>query len=87
MGGGFGAGGALVGSGGVGREGERKGRRGGEGWAPLPDLSRLEERVTRGKRVGTERGVFAEEVLLRPLPLLELFFGAGDEIIHTHSNI
>ena len=83
VGGGFGADGALVGSGGVGREGERKGRRGGEGWAPLPP--RLEERVTRGKRVGTERGDFAEEVLLRPL--LELFLGAGDEIIHTHSNI
>ena len=77
VGGECGVDGALVGSGGVGREGERKGRRGGEGCAP-PDFSLLEERVTRGKRVGT---VFAEEGLLRPLPPLELFLGAEDETI------
>ena len=81
MGGDCGAEGALVGGGGVGREGERKGRRGGEGWA-LPDFSLLEERVTRGKRVGTERGDLAEDGRLRPLPPLELFLGTGDEKTH-----
>ena len=61
---------------GVGSEGERRGRRGGEGWALL--ISRLDDRVTLGKRVGTERGVLAEVGLLRALPLLlELFRDDG----------
>lgn len=61
----------------VGRDGERNGRSGGGGvdWAPpLLVFSRLDERVTRGKRVGTERGALAEDGLFRPPPLLELFF-------------
>ena len=80
-------GGVFVGGGGVGSEGERNGRSGGEGWAP--PISRLVERVTRGKRVGTERGVFVEPGLLRLLPLLELFRGGAREVMQnaTHANI
>ena len=56
------------------------GRRGGDDWAVVLVFSRLDDRVTRGNRVGTESGGLAEPGLFLALPLLELFRGTrGDD--------